>query len=201
MTQKTVDFFFDFASPNAYLAYRVLPAIAARQHAVVNMIPCLLGGIFKATGNQAPMLAFSGIRNKLDYEMLETERFIRKHHLTKFKMNPHFPVTTLLPMRGAISARHHAIAAAYDEAMFVAMWEEGRKLDDAHVFEEVLRAANLPAEAILADCHNPAIKAELASNTEDAVDRGAFGIPTFVVGREMFFGKERLHQVEEALHV
>ncbi len=200
VTHKTIAFFFDFASPNAYMAYRVLPGIAARNGATIHAIPCLLGGIFKATGNQAPMLAFAGVQGKLDYEMLEMQRFIKKHHLTAYQFNPHFPVTTLLAMRGAISARHHDVAAAYDEAMFCAMWERGLKLDDAQVFEQVLREAGLPVDVIMADCHSPSIKAELVANTEDSVARGAFGIPTFMIGREMFFGKERLGQVEEALH-
>jgi 2-hydroxychromene-2-carboxylate isomerase len=199
--EKTIDFFFDVGSPNAYLAYRVLPVIAARHHAAINMIPCLLGGIFKATGNQAPHHVFAEVKGKLDYERLEMERFVKRHHLTKFHMNPYFPVTTLLVMRGAVAARYLGIAKTYDETMFVAMWEQGRKLDDPAEFDAVLREANLPAEKIHHDAHTQHIKDELIANTEDAVARGVFGIPTFIVGRDMFFGKDRLHQVEEALHM
>ena len=97
---KTIDFIFDFGSPNAYLAWKLLPDIAARQGAQVRLVPCLLGGIFKLTGNQAPMVAFGGIKGKMDYEMLETRRFIAAHGLTAFRFNPHFPVNTLLLMRG-----------------------------------------------------------------------------------------------------
>jgi len=196
---KTIDFFFDYGSPNAYMADKVLPQICERTGATVNAIPVLLGGIFKATGNQAPMVAFAGVPSKLNYEMLEMRRFIARYHLQKFQFNPHFPVTTLLAMRGATSARHHGVAAHYDEVMFTAMWERGLKMDDAQVFEEVLRETGLPVEAIMHDAHSPAIKAELVANTEDAVARGVFGIPTFMVGTEMFFGKDRLGQVEDAL--
>jgi 2-hydroxychromene-2-carboxylate isomerase len=98
---KTIDFIFDFASPNAYLADKVLRDIAARTGAVINYMPCLLGGIFKATGNQAPMIAFAPVKGKMAYEMLETRRFIARHELVQFKMNAHFPVNTLILMRGA----------------------------------------------------------------------------------------------------
>ncbi len=178
---NTVDFIFDFGSPNAYLAYKVLPGIAARTNAQVNLIPCLLGGL------------------KLEYERLETQRFIDKHGLRAFRFNPHFPVNTLLIMRGLLAARHANVGDAYLDAVLKAMWEDGKKMDDAAVVAEVLSTAGVDAKAILDATQNPAVKAELAANTNDAAARGAFGIPTFFVGDEMFFGKERLGQVEEEL--
>jgi 2-hydroxychromene-2-carboxylate isomerase len=196
---KTIDFIFDFASPNAYLAWKVLPVIAARTHAQVNLIPCLLGGLFKLTGNQAPMTAFGNVKGKLDYERLETQRFIAKHGLRDFRFNPHFPVNTLLIMRGWLAARRANVGEAYFEAILNAMWEEGQKMDDPAVIGAVLRAAGLDAKALLDAAQDPGVKAELAANTDAAAARGAFGIPTFFVGDEMFFGKERLGQVEEEL--
>jgi len=196
---KTVDFIFDFGSPNAYLAGKVLPAIAARHGASVNLIPCLLGGIFKATGNQSPVTAFGGVQGKLAYENLETQRFIKKHGLTAFRFNPHFPVNTLMIMRGQIAAQRQGVGEAYLETVLKAMWEQGQKMDDPEVAARVLAAAGLDARAILEGTQDPAVKAELVANTEAAVARGVFGIPTFFVGEEMFFGKERLGQVEEEL--
>jgi len=196
---KRLDFIFDFGSPNAYLSWKVLPAILERTGAELNLIPCLLGGIFKATNNQSPMQAFGGVRNKLAYEMLETQRFVARHGLSAYRMNPHFPVNTLLIMRGLVAARRAGVGEAYAAAVLKAMWEDGRKMDDPAVVAEVLGAAGLDAEAILAATQDPAVKAELVANTEAAVERGAFGIPTFYVGDEMFFGKDRLGQVEEAL--
>ena len=196
---RTVDFIFDFGSPNAYLAWKVLPGIAARTGAQVNLIPCLLGGIFKATGNQSPATAFGGIQGKLAYENLETTRFVAKHGLTGFRFNPHFPVNTLMIMRGLIAARRLGVGEAYLAAVLKAMWEDGQKMDDPAVVAQVLGAAGLDARAILEATQDPAVKAELVANTEAAVARGVFGIPSFFVGKEMFFGKDRLGQVEEEL--
>ncbi len=198
-TGKTIDFIFDFGSPNAYLSWKVLPVLAARHGASVNLIPCLLGGIFKATGNQAPAIAFGGVKGKMDYEMLEMRRFIAAHDLSAFRFNPHFPVNTLLLMRGMVAALRAGVGEAYLEAMLKGMWEDGLKLDDPEVFVATANAAGLDGAALLAATGDPEVKAELVANTEAAVARGVFGIPTFFVGAEMFFGKERLGQVEAEL--
>ena len=194
---KTVDFIFDFASPNAYLVHKIVPEIEARTGARFNYIPCLLGGIFKATGNQAPMIAFGGIKNKPEYDALEMQRFITRHELTGFKMNPHFPVISLMLVRGALVAERDGYLMKYIDAMVDAMWEQGLKLDDAEVLHKALADAGFDADKIMTDMGDEAIKAKLLENTNAAVERGAFGIPTFFVGEEMFFGKERLGQVEE----
>ena len=196
---KVVDFIFDFGSPNAYLAWKVLPGVAERTGAQINLIPCLLGGIFKATGNQSPVIAFGAIKGKLAYEMLETRRFVEAHGLTAFQMNPHFPVNTLLIMRGLIAAQRQGVAEPYVAAVASAMWEQGLKMDDPDVVAEALTKAGLDARAILEATQDPDVKAELVANTEAAVERGVFGIPTFFVGDEMFFGKDRLTQVEAEL--
>jgi len=197
MTQPSdIDFIFDFGSPNAYLSWKVLPGIAARTGAAINLIPCLLGGIFKATNNQSPMAAFGGVTGKLAYEGLETRRFVAKHGLTKFASNPHFPVNTLMIMRGMVAAKRAGVADVYLEAVLKAMWEDGQKLDDPEVVVRVLDAAGLDGSALAAATQDPEVKAELVANTEAAVARGVFGIPTFFVGGEMFFGKARLGQVE-----
>lgn len=196
---KTIDFIFDFGSPNAYLAWKVMPAILARTGATVNLIPCLLGGIFKITGNQAPNQAFGGVKGKLAYEARETQRFVEKHGLTAYRFNPHFPVNTLLIMRGLVAARRAGVGDRYLEAVLTAMWEDGQKMDNPAVVAEVLTQAGLDAGAILEATQDPEVKAELMANTEAAAARGAFGIPTFFVGEEMFFGKDRLGQVEDEL--
>lgn len=196
---KTVEFIFDFGSPNAYLAWHALRPIAERHGAEVKIIPCLLGGIFKATNNRAPMVAFGPVRGKMEYERLEMKRFIDRHSLFRFRMNPHFPVNTLLAMRGMIAAQQRGEEDAYVAAVLAAMWEDGEKMDEPDVFARVLDAASLDGRAILAATQDEAVKAKLAANTEAAVARGVFGIPTFFVAGEMFFGKERLAQLEELL--
>lgn len=196
---KTLELIFDFGSPNAYLTLKVLPGILDRTGAELVVTPCLLGGIFKATGNKAPMVQYAGVPAKLAYENLEMRRFIERHGLTRFRLNPHFPVNTLLIMRGAIVAADEGRLDAYVEAVNRAMWEEGLKMDDPAVAAAFLSANGFDGPALLARTQEPAIKEKLAANTEAAVARGVFGIPTFFVGDAMFFGKDRLAQVEEAL--
>ncbi len=199
MVTKTLELIFDFGSPNAYLTLKVLPELLDRTSADLVITPCLLGGIFKATGNKAPMIQFADAPAKLAYEHLEMRRFIERHGLTKFRLNPHFPVNTLTIMRGAIVAEDEGNLDDYVDAVNRAMWEDGLKMDDPEVIAAFLSASGFDGPALLARTQEPGIKARLVANTEAAVARGVFGIPTFFVGDDMFFGKDRLAQVEEAL--
>ena len=194
-----VEFHFDFGSPNAYLAHRVIPAIEGRTGVVFRYVPILLGGVFKLTNNQSPMLQFKGIKNKLDYQRLEVRRFIKKHGLTRFQMNPHFPVNTVQIMRAAVAAEPRGVFARYVEVVFTAMWEEGKKMDDAEVIRATLDAAGLDGTQLLASIQEQSVKEALIKATENSVARGTFGAPTFYVGDEIFFGKDSLGAVEEAI--
>jgi 2-hydroxychromene-2-carboxylate isomerase len=196
---KQLDFIFDFASPNAYMAAMVIPGILERTGARLNVIPCLLGGLFKATGNQAPFTAFGGIKGKMDYEMLESQRFVARNGLTRFCMNPHFPINTLVIMRAFVAAGLEGVGERYMQVVLRAMWEDGRNMGDPEVVAAVLTEAGLDAAAILERAQTHEVKSILMNNTQAAAERGAFGIPTFFVGDEIFFGKERLGQVEEEL--
>lgn len=193
-----VTFYFDFGSPNAYLAHKVIPGIEKRTGLTFVYVPALLGGIFKATGNRSPAEAFAGIPAKLAYEGKETRRFVARHGITDFASNPHFPVNTLMIMRGAIAAQALEIFEAYVEAVYRAMWVEGLKMDDPAVVKTALEKAGLPADRLLAMTQDDAVKAALIRNTEAAVAHGVFGSPSFLVGDELFFGKDRLRDVEEA---
>ena len=197
MTQP--EFHFDFGSPNAYLSHRVIPGIEQRTGAKFRYVPILLGGVFKLTNNRSPAQAFDGIRNKLAYERLEMKRFIERHGLVAFRWNPNFPVNTLALMRGAIAAQGLGVLEPYTEAMFRAMWEEERAMADPAVFVETMKAAGLPADDILARSASPEVKQALLDNTEQSVGRGTFGAPTFYVGDAIWFGKDRLRDVEEAI--
>lgn len=195
----SAEFLFDFASPNAYLAHRVLPQVEARTGVKFTYTPVLLGGLFKLTGNQAPMMAFAGIPNKLSYEMLELRRFIARHKLDAFQMNPFFPVNTLLLMRGAVAADMDGVLPQYTEAVFHHMWEAPKKMDDPAVVAEALTSSGLDAERLLARSQEHEVKKKLMDNTDDAAKRGAFGIPSFFIGDELYFGKNTLRDVEDAL--
>ncbi len=198
MVTKVIDFLYDFGSPNAYLVHKTLPDLAARFGASVNYLPVLLGGVFKATNNQSPMQAFGGVQGKLQYHARETQRFIKRHDLT-FHMNPHFPVMTIGAMRGAIFAQGKDWESNYISAIFDAMWVHGQKMDDTAVIHEVLTENNLPAKEIIEATQDQSVKQGLIDATSAAVQRGVFGSPTMFVGIEMFFGKETLPEIEEAL--
>ena len=196
---KTVDFYFDFASPNAYLSHQVVPGIEERTGTKFNYIPVLLGGIFKATNNKPPMEAFFGILNKNEYQSVEMKRFQERHGIDKFKMNPHFPVISLQIIRGAVGAQQDGYLDKYIDEVLKHMWEEPKKMDDPEVIKEAFTESGFDADRLMNQMQDPEIKAQLIENTEKAVKRGTFGIPTFFVGDDIYFGKDTLWQVEEAL--
>lgn len=192
-----IDFYFDFGSPNAYLAYKVIPSIEQRLGPVFRFKPALLGGIFKATGNQSPAVTLAAIPAKQAYERLETQRFIARHGLTEFRFNPGFPINTLHMMRGAIFARQIDVFDTYVAAVYAGMWERELNMGDLDVFHRVLDEAGLPTQQFVERISEPEVKQGLIEATEAAVRRGTFGSPTFFVGDEIFFGKDRLWDVEE----
>ncbi|HWX72607.1 MAG TPA: 2-hydroxychromene-2-carboxylate isomerase [Xanthobacteraceae bacterium] len=194
-----VEFHFDFGSPNAYLAHLVVPEIEKRTGAKFEYVPILLGGVFKLTNNRSPAESMRGIKNRLEYEELERQRFVRRHAITRFTFNPFFPVNTLLIMRGAVAAQLEGVFDRYVDEVFRHMWAQPKKMDDPEVVHAVLEQSGLNAAALLARTQEPAVKDRLLKNTEASVARGAFGSPTFFVGSEIFFGKDRLRDVEEEL--
>ncbi len=194
-----VEFHFDFGSPNAYLAHRVIPDIEQRSGARFRYVPILLGGVFKATNNRSPAEAFKDIGNKRAFMELETRRFLARHAITGFQRNPFFPVNTLALMRGAVAARHEDCFERYVELVFHNMWSEPKKMDEPDVIRAVLAENGLDSDRLLDRAQSPDVKQELARNTEASVARGTFGSPTFFVDDEIFFGKDQLRDVEEAI--
>jgi 2-hydroxychromene-2-carboxylate isomerase len=192
-----IEFHFDFGSPNAYLAHRVIPSIEQRLGARFRYVPVLLGGVFKATNNRSPMEAFRDIPSKRAFMELETRRFLARHGITDFRRNPHFPVNTLAVMRGAVAARHAGCFERYVDVVYRNMWSEPKKMDEPEVIRAVLGENGLDAERLLDLAQSPEVKQELVRNTEASVARGTFGSPTFFVGDELFFGKDQLRDVEE----
>jgi 2-hydroxychromene-2-carboxylate isomerase len=199
MAPPRVEFHFDFGSPNAYLAHLVIPAIERRTGVRFEYVPVLLGGVFKATGNVSPAVSLRGIKNKGEYQALETRRFLARHGITRFAMNPFFPVNTLQIMRGALAARRLGCFARYVDEVYRHMWADPKKMDDPAVIRAALLESALPADELLARAADPDVKQELIANTERAVARGVFGSPSFFVGDELFFGKDRLREVEEEI--
>ena len=194
-----VEFHFDFGSPNAYLSHLVIPEIERRTAANFTYVPVLLGGVFKLTGNRSPAEAFAGIRNKPEYERIETQRFIARHGITRFARNPHFPVNTLVLMRGAVAARRLGLFERYADEIYRHMWADPKKLDDPAILRAALVRSGFDPEPLLELAQSAEVKDELRLNTDRSVERGAFGSPTFFVGDDIFFGKDRLRDVEEAI--
>jgi len=199
MKPVKVEFLFDFGSPNAYLCHKVIPAIEARTGAVFEYVPILLGGLFKLANNRSPGEAFAGIPNKQAYDRLEITRFVARHGLSRYRPNPFFPVNTLKIMRGACAAQKLGCLAAYVDVVYAAMWEDGKNMDDTAGIASTLAAAGLDSEKILALSQDPEVKAVLLHNTQSAHDRGAFGSPSFLIGKELWFGKDRLRDVEDEI--
>ncbi len=190
-------FMFDVGSPNAYLSHEAIPAIEKRTGAKFEYVPILLGGIFKATNNKSPAETLAGIKNKREFHALETERFVKRFKVQPYVWNPFFPINTLNLMRAAIAAQLEGVFEKYVEAAFHHMWREPKKMDDPEVAAKALTSSGLDGAKLLTRAQEPDVKAKLLENTQSAVERGAFGSPTFFVGKEMFFGKEQLREVEE----
>jgi len=188
---------FDFGSPNAFLSHEAIPAIEKRSGVKFEYVPILLGGIFKATNNKSPAETLAGVKNKREFHALETERFVKRFAVKPYSWNPFFPVNTLNLMRAAIAAQAEGVFEKYVDAAFHHMWSEPKKMDDPDVAIKAFTASGLDAAKLFARAQESEIKAKLIENTQSAVERGAFGSPTFFVGKEMFFGKEQLREVEE----
>src|SRR6202020_437106 len=197
MSFTAPQFMFDFGSPNAFLSHEAIPAIEKRIGVKFEYVPVLLGGIFKATNNKSPAETLAGIKNKREFHELETERFVKRFQVKPYTWNPFFPVNTLNLMRAAIAAQLEGVFEKYVDAAFHHMWVEPKKMDDPEVAAKALSASGLDGAKLLTRAQEPDVKARLIENTQAAVERGAFGSPTFFVGKEMFFGKEQLRDVEE----
>ena len=187
MSAPTVEFYFDYGSPTAYLAYTQLPAICARNGAQLEYKPILLGAVFKATGNQTPV----AIKAKGQWMMADMERFAR-HYGVPYKMNPHFIINSLPLMRGAVWAQRENCFDSYNRAIQQAMWVDGIDLGNSDEVARVLSAAGLDAGAMAVAIQSDAIKNGLVQATNEAVGRGVFGAPTMFVNGAMHFGQDRL---------
>jgi 2-hydroxychromene-2-carboxylate isomerase len=192
---KTIEFYFDFGSPTAYLAHKRLQQLRQQYEFQLDYRPVLLGGVFKATSNNSPVAIPAKGKYMLEHDL---PRFAALYDV-ELNFNPHFPINTLNLMRGAIVALQQDYADIYLNSVFNAVWVEGKNMGDPEVVAEALRAAGLDADSVLAASQQPDVKASLIANTENAVARGIFGVPTMFIGQQMFFGQDRFQFVEMAL--
>ncbi len=192
-----IKFIYDVASPNGYLCHKVIPSFEQKFGVTFDYIPCLLGGIFKLTNNQPPMIANAEIPKKSEYMMAEINRFATFHRLKDFSFNPHFPINTITIQRGALAAQETDCFRNYVDAVASGFWEQELNLGDVSVLHECIQNAGIDADAIIALTNQQRIKDLLKENTQRAVDAGAFGVPTFFIKDEMFFGKEALREMPD----
>ena len=193
---KQVEFFFDVGSPASYLAWTQLPGLCERTGAALVYRPMLLGGVFQATGNSSP----ATVPAKGRYVFADLARFARRYGVS-LRVNPHFPVNTLVLMRAAAGVQTHAPERlqAFLQAVFKAMWADGLNVGEAAVASQALADAGFDPAQVFAWAGEADVKATLRATTDEAVARGAFGAPTMFVNGEMFFGQDRLDFVREAL--
>jgi 2-hydroxychromene-2-carboxylate isomerase len=193
---KTLEYYFDFGSPAAYLAFTQLPALAADTGATALWRPMLLGGVFAATGNASP----ASVPAKGKYMFRDFARFAERYSVP-FKFNPFFPINTITLMRMAVGLqlREDPQIADYCGAIFRAIWVEQQNMNDPTIVASVLQRSGFDASALLALASEQVVKDKLKAMTEAAVARGVFGAPTFFVGDQMFWGQDRLDFVREAL--
>ncbi|MEP0391618.1 MAG: 2-hydroxychromene-2-carboxylate isomerase [Erythrobacter sp.] len=199
-----VELIFDFVSPNAYLIWGALRDVVARTEAELDVTPVFLGGMHKLTGNAPPMIRNKDVRGKVEYDMLEMNRFVSKHGLSKFKMHPQFPFNSITLQRMLYAADQDGRGVQFVDGLVTKIWEEGIDVLNPEALGQAVQAAGFNAKDLFERSQSQEVKDGLVANTSHAVDRGAFGIPTMYVGpkggdTEMFFGKERLSQIEEEL--
>jgi 2-hydroxychromene-2-carboxylate isomerase len=193
---KSFEYWFDFGSPAAYLAFTQLQKLEAATNSKAVYRPMLLGGVFQATGNQSP----ASVPAKGAYTFKDFDRFAKRYGVP-FNSNPHFPINTLLLMRGAIGMQHKEPERflAYCKAVFRAIWVDALNMNDPDTVAVVLHKAGFDPQSLMSLANETAIKEALKAVTTDAVARGVFGAPTFFVGSHMFWGQDRLDFVKEAL--
>lgn len=202
-----VELIFDFVSPNAYLIWWPLRELINRYEAELDVVPVFLGGMHKLTGNAPPMIRDAEVKGKNDYAMLEMQRFIARHGLSKYRLHPQFPFNSITLQRMLLAADQDGRGVQFADSLLRPIWEDGIDITDPQALGAVLNAAGFDAAELFARAQTDAVKQGLVANTDAAVARGAFGIPTMFVGKtgapaatyEMFFGKERLSQIEDLL--
>ena len=196
---RTIEYIFDFAAPNGYLAWYPLKDIVARTKAELRVTPVFLGGMHKLTGNAPPMVRDAEVKGKVAYAALEFRRFLDRHGMDSFSMHPALPFNSILLQRLLVAADDEAQRQALVDALLPAVWERNIDCSDVETVAGELTSAGFDAETLLTRTGEAPVKQRLIDSTANAVERGAFGIPTFFVGDEMWFGKERLEQIESYL--
>jgi 2-hydroxychromene-2-carboxylate isomerase len=193
---KSFEYWFDFGSPAAYLAFTQIPKLETETNAKAVYRPMLLGGVFQATGNQSP----ASVPAKGAYTFKDFDRFAKRYGVP-FSSNPHFPINTLVLMRGAVGLQQQEPERflTYCQTIYQAIWVDALNMNDPATVGSVLHKAGFDPQSLMTLTNEATIKEALKASTTEAVTRGVFGAPTFFVGSHMFWGQDRLDFVKEAL--
>ena len=198
MKKKHIEFYYDFGSPNAFLVHSIIEKIENKTGYKTKYIPVLLGGIFKLTNNIAPYIAYKNVKNKLEYQSIEFNRFVKKHAI-KFNHNIHFPLRTVELMRAAVFFEGRRDYKKFINTIFKHSWSEPKKLDDLKILQEVLENNNFSFSEIFKAINSQKIKNKLKENTNLAVEKGIFGTPSFIIKNQLFFGKDSICDLQDYL--
>ncbi|HIK87033.1 MAG TPA: 2-hydroxychromene-2-carboxylate isomerase [Alphaproteobacteria bacterium] len=191
---KTVTFYFDYGSPATYLAWTQINNIIEEANATLTMIPMLLGGVFKETGNVSP----ATVPAKGKWMNNDLKKHAELYNV-EFNSNSFFPINTLNLMRGAIAAQNMDIFQKYSEAIFTGIWVKDLNLGDISILQDYLDKSDINTVKLFDLAQSDEVKTILIQNTKEAVAKGVFGAPTFLIGDELIFGQDRLNFLKLAL--
>ena len=196
--QNFFEFYYDFGSPNSFLAHCVIDKIEKKTGYKALYKPVLLGGIFRLTNNQPPLIAFKNVKNKILYIKKEINRFVKNHKI-KYRMNDNFPLRTVEMMRASVFLENSSHYKEFINTIFFHIWTEPKKMDDYETFKKIIRKSKLPEKEIIDAIKTDNIKNKLKEYTDRAVEKGIFGLPSFVIDKELFFGKNSIYDLEKYL--
>lgn len=192
------EFHFDFLSPNAYLANKVIPAVEKRHGIECVYVPVSIHGQFERTNNKPTPVQIAGVQNKPEYLMLEIRRFCEKHGIEAYHRPSPFPFDSRRYLAGSVVATQEGFGRQYIDAIYKAAYEDQKDMTADTTHGEIVSQAGFP-ETVLAAFNDKGILKELEANLDNSVARGTFGSPSFFVGDELFFGKDRFDQIEAEL--
>lgn len=196
MKRNKIEFFFDLGSPYSYLASTQLESFEKKNNVAFEWRPILLGGLFKTVDNQSPFYVVS--KGKKSYLLNDLQAWASLYGVP-YQLPSQFPPNTLKAMRGAIAAGRTGQLKPYAKAMFNAFFVDDRNISEPNTILEIVKEIGMDVTEFSLAIDGMDVKQALISATEEAADRGAFGVPTFFYQGRMFFGNDRLCLLEHSI--
>ena len=191
---KSLEFYFDFVSPYSYIAYKQIQKVEKKNTFKIKYMPICLGGLHNSAG--VTPAAFISVKAKY---MIKDTKLVSEKKNIKFKFNYYFPIKTVNFMRGVIIAEEDNFEKFYIEKIFNAIWKDGLNMNDQSIIEKVIKNMDINPKTFLLRATDIKIKDKLKKLTDDALRKGIFGAPTFLINKKIFWGQDRLsYAVNEA---